>query len=133
MSLPETHTVFEQWNFYLSSIKGSKPQSISHRRDEGNKNMKPEVDTSCVQPLGASRSMHCDSASCPVFPAADLQHCCALHHCGGADHWSGNIASSASDVRDDEMHTGIQHAGCQLSFISNAGCHVQIQVFAKAN
>lgn len=74
--------------------------------------MEVEVDSCCVQPLDASRSMHCDSANCPVFPAADLQHSCALHHSGGADHWSGNIAGSASDVRDSEMHTRIQHAGC---------------------
>lgn len=59
-----------------------------------------DVDLSYVRPLDGGISMHFESTYCPVFPAADLQHSCALRHSGGADHWSGNIAGPASDVRE---------------------------------
>lgn len=80
--------------------------------------MELEADSSCVQPLGGSRSMHCDSTNCSVSPAADLQHSFTLHHSGGADHWSGTIAGSASDVRNIQENN---MQAVRLCFIINVG------------
>lgn len=53
--------------------------------------------------------------------AADLQHCCILHNCGGADDRNGHIAGAASNV-SKHTQSGVHCLGSQVMWKSVQFC-----------